>query len=132
VALIASPTVSYTEVGIALLIAGTGTSFCFPTVANAIMGSVPPSEAGIAAGTNSTVRELGGVFGVSVLASVFAGHDVFASPDAFVAGFTDALWVAVGFSVIGVLAALFTAARSAAPREAVAPALGAAPAPERP
>jgi len=130
VALIASPTVSYPEVGIALLIAGTGTSFCFPTVANAIMGSVPQSEAGVAAGANSTLRELGGVFGVSVLASVFAGRDVFSSPDAFVAGFTDALWVAVGFSVLGVLAALLTAARSGAGSSVEAPAL-AVPEPER-
>ena len=123
VALIASPTVSYPEVGLALLIAGTGTSFCFPTVANAIMGSVPQSEAGVAAGTNSTLRELGGVFGVSVLASVFAGPNVFSSPQAFVTGFTDALWVAVGFSVLGVRAALLTAARSGAGSEAEAPAL---------
>jgi len=33
-----SPTVSYPEVGIALLIAGTGTSFCFPTSPNADHG----------------------------------------------------------------------------------------------
>jgi predicted MFS family arabinose efflux permease len=122
VAVIASPTASYLPIGIALLIAGTGTSFCFPTVANAIMGSVPLKEAGVASGTNSTIRELGGVLGVAVLATVFARHGVFSSPQAFVDGFTAALWVAVGFSVVGVVAALFTAPRSQ-PAQAIAPQL---------
>jgi len=40
VAAIAGAGVDYLEVAIALVIAGTGTSFCFPTVANAIIGSV--------------------------------------------------------------------------------------------
>ena len=111
VALIAAPHVSYLQIGAALTIAGTGTSFCFPTVANAIIGSVPLKEAGVASGTNSTIRELGGVLGVAVLASVFARHGVYSSPRAFVDGFTSALWVAVGFSLAGGIAALLTAAR---------------------
>ena len=49
----------------------TGTSMCFATVANVVMGSVPPTEAGIASGTNSALREFGGVFGVAVLAAAF-------------------------------------------------------------
>jgi EmrB/QacA subfamily drug resistance transporter len=111
VALIAAPDVGYAQLGVALTIAGIGTSFCFPTVANAIMGSVPLNEAGVASGTNSTIRELGGVLGVAVLASVFARHGVYASDRAFVDGFTQALWVAVGFSGVGVLAALLSGAR---------------------
>jgi EmrB/QacA subfamily drug resistance transporter len=111
VALIATPTVSYAEVAVALTIAGIGTSCCFPTVANAVMGSVPLSEAGIASGTNSMLRELGGVFGVAVLASVFARQGVYVSRATFVGGFTQALWVAVAFSGVGAVAALFTAAR---------------------
>src|SRR5262249_49290374 len=71
VALIAAPGMGYLELGIALTVAGVGTSMCFPTVANAVMGSVPPEEGGVASGTNSSLRELGGVFGVAVLAAVF-------------------------------------------------------------
>jgi MFS family permease len=111
VALIAAPGVSYPQVAVALTIAGIGTSCCFPTVANAVMGSVPLSEAGVASGTNSMIRELGGVFGVAVLASVFARPGVYTSQHAFIAGFTPALWVAVAFSGLGALAALLTAAR---------------------
>jgi hypothetical protein len=40
----------------------------------AVMGSVPIQEAGLASGANSAKRELGGVFGVAILASVFAAH----------------------------------------------------------
>ena len=114
VALIASPHVGYAQVGIALTIAGVGTSFCFPTVANAVMGSVPLQEAGVAAGTNSTIRELGGVFGVAVLATVFARHGVYTSHSTFVHGFKDALWVAVGCSALGVVAALLSSSRTQA------------------
>jgi MFS family permease len=111
VAAIAAPHVSYLQIGVALTIAGVGTSFCFPTVANAVMGSVPLADAGVASGTNSTIRELGGVFGVAVLATVFARPSVFTSHQAFVDGFTAALWVAVAFSAAGVIAALTTAPR---------------------
>jgi MFS family permease len=111
VALIAAPNVGYAQLAVALTIAGVGTSFCFPTVANAVMGSVPLSEAGVASGANSMLRELGGVFGVAVLASVFARHGVYTSKAVFVDGFTQALWVAVGFSGVGAVAALLTAGR---------------------
>jgi EmrB/QacA subfamily drug resistance transporter len=126
VALIAAPGVSYAQIGVALVIAGTGTSFCFPTVANAIMGSVPLKDAGVASGANSALREFGGVLGVAVLASVFARHGVYTSPRTFIDGFTQALWVAVGFSVIGALAALLMPGRrrSQAPTIVAQPALG--------
>jgi EmrB/QacA subfamily drug resistance transporter len=115
VALVAAPHAGYAQIGAALLIAGTGTSFCFPTVTNAVMGSVPPRVAGVASGTSSTIRQLGGVVGVAVLATVFARPGVYASPSTFVAGFTAALWVAVGLSAIGVLAAVLTGGRLGRP-----------------
>jgi EmrB/QacA subfamily drug resistance transporter len=111
VAAIAAPGVDYLQLGIAFTISGIGTSFCFPTVATAVMGSVPLEQAGVASGANSALRELGGVVGVAVLASVFSAHGGYATPARFVAGFTPAIWVAVGLSGIGVLAALFAGER---------------------
>src|SRR5438874_6832911 len=111
VALIAKPDMGYLQLGIALTVAGVGTSLCFPTVANAVMGSVPSAEAGVASGTNSAMRELGGVFGVAVLAAVFTRHGGYSTPHAFVAGFGSALWVAAGVSAIGVAAALIVPGR---------------------
>jgi MFS family permease len=111
VAVIATPGMGYAELGVALTVAGAGTSLTFPTVANAVLGSVPLKEAGVASGTNSALRELGGVLGVAVLASVFARHGIYGSPRVFVDGFTQALWVGVGFSALGIVAALLTAGR---------------------
>src|SRR5262249_23715634 len=94
------------QLGIALTVAGVGTSLCFPTVANSVMGSVPRDEAGVASGTNSSLRELGGVFGVAVLAAVFSRGGVYESPQVFVDGFRAALIVGAALTAIGVIAAL--------------------------
>ncbi len=106
VAAIATAHVSFGELGVALALAGTGTSLVFPTVSNEVVASAPPEEIGVASGTNSALRELGGVFGVAVLASVFARQGVYTSPHAFMSGFRAALWVGAGFSIAGTLAAL--------------------------
>lgn len=105
IAAIAGPGMSYTWLAVALGIAGVGISMCFPTVANAVVGSVPQSEVGIASGTNSALREIGGVFGVAILASIFAHSGVYASPAAFVDHFTTAVWVGAAFSAAGIPAA---------------------------
>lgn len=120
VALIARADMGYLELGVALTVAGVGTSMCFPTVANAVVGSVPQEEVGVASGTNSTLRELGGVFGVAVLAAVFTHDGVYTSPPAFIDRFQLALWVAVGFSAIGIAAALLAPGRAG--RETTVPA----------
>jgi hypothetical protein len=75
----------------------------FSTVAGEVMTSVAPEQIGIASGTNNALRELGGVFGVAVLATVFNRPGVYGSPDTFVSGFRSALWVAVAFAAVGVL-----------------------------
>jgi MFS family permease len=110
IALMSTPGMGYLQLGLALGIAGVGISMCFPTVANAVMGSVPLAEAGVASGTNS-MRELGGVLGIAVLASVFARHGVYHSPRVFIDGFTHALWVGVGLSAVGSVAALLVPGR---------------------
>jgi hypothetical protein len=43
----------------------------FAPVANVVLSSVWPHEEGQASGANNAIRELGGVFGVAVLAAVF-------------------------------------------------------------
>jgi EmrB/QacA subfamily drug resistance transporter len=125
VALIAKPDMGYVQLGIALTVAGVGTSMCFPTIANAVMGSVPPSEAGVASGTNSALRELGGVFGVAVLAAVFARRGVYGSPQVFVDGFRPALLVGAAVTALGIGAALLAPGRVRS-REAAGAALAGA------
>jgi hypothetical protein len=72
-----------------LAVAGVGISLCFPTVANAVVGSVPAANMGIASGTNSALREIGGVFGIAILASVFADPGNYTSAHTFVNKFQE-------------------------------------------
>jgi MFS family permease len=111
VAAIAAPGMGYVELGVVLAVAGVGTSMCFPTVANAVLGSVPLQEAGVASGTNNALNQLGGVFGVAVLAAVFTHQGGYSSPHAFVDGFAPALWIAAGISALGMVAALLAPGR---------------------
>jgi MFS family permease len=106
IAAIAEPGMSYTWLAVALGVAGIGISLCFPTVANAVVTSAPASDVGIASGTNSALRELGGVFGIAILAGIFAHHGVYTSPGTFVDHFTNAVWIGSMFSAIGIVAAL--------------------------
>ena len=114
IAAIATPRLGYAVLGAALTLAGVGIGLVFPTVATEVMTSVPAPQIGVASGTNSALRELGGVFGVAVLASVFARPGVYAAPALFTGGFKAALWVGAGFSAAGVLVAGL-AGRSATP-----------------
>jgi predicted MFS family arabinose efflux permease len=101
-AIVAARRAAFLEMAPLLTISGVGTAMVFPTVANEVMASVAPSQIGIASGTNNALRELGGVFGVAVLASVFSRRGVYSSPETFAAGFKSALWIAVAFSAIGI------------------------------
>ena len=47
-----------------------------------------------------------GVFGVAILAAIFARYGGYRTPEAFVDGFRPALWVGAGFVAAGALAAL--------------------------
>jgi hypothetical protein len=114
-AILASRDVPFAEIAPLLTIAGAGTSMVFPTVANEVMAAVAPHEIGVASGTNNALRELGGVFGVAVLAAAFNRPGVYASQETFVEGFRSALWVAVGFSASGVVIALTLRRRAAGP-----------------
>ena len=69
----------------------------------------------------NTIREVGGVFGVAVLAAVFSANGDYATPTAYVAGLQPA--IAIGAVVVGfgALAALFIPARAGARVRAIAP-----------
>jgi EmrB/QacA subfamily drug resistance transporter len=99
------------------VIAGAGMALVFAPSANAVLSSVRASQAGQASGANNAIRELGGVLGVAVLASVFTGSGGYSSAQAFVDGLTPALWVGVAALAAGaltVLAVPFTARARAA------------------
>ena len=106
VARIAAVDAAYVDFLPAFVAAGAGMSLVFAPSANAVLSSVRPKEAGKASGATNTIRELGGVFGVSVLATVFAGAGGYASPQDYVDGLRAALPVGAAVLVAGALVAL--------------------------
>src|SRR3954467_8413323 len=86
VALIADPGVSYGELVVPMVVAGVGISMAIPAAQNSVVGSIAADAVGKAAGTNSMMRELGGVFGIAVAVAVFAGAGGYASPGDFTDG----------------------------------------------
>jgi len=106
IASIAAVDTAYADFIPAFVLGGAGMGLVFAPSANAILSSVRPSEAGQASGATNTIRELGGVMGVAVLASVFSGAGGYASPQDYVDGMTAALPIGVAVLVVGALAAL--------------------------
>ena len=106
VALIAEPGLGYSELIVPFVVAGVGVSMAIPAAQNSVVGSVADGDLGKAAGANSMMRELGGVFGIAVLVAVFASAGSFASPEAFLDGFAPAIAVGALLSLAGALAAL--------------------------
>ena len=64
-----------------------------------------PEEEGQASGAQNAVRELGGVFGVAVLASVFSHYGGYGTGTNFVDGMTPAVYVGAAIVALGSLAA---------------------------
>jgi EmrB/QacA subfamily drug resistance transporter len=105
-ALIAKPDLAYSHVLAPFIIAGVGVSMAIPSAQNSVVGSVASEALGKAAGVNSMMRELGGVFGIAVVVAVFAATGGYASAQAFTDGFGPAIGVSAGLALAGALTAL--------------------------
>ena len=113
-AAITSPDVPYIDLVPPFAMAGVGMALFFAPVATVVLGAVRPQEAGKASGANNAIRELGGVFGVAVLASIFAHQGGYGSADMFTDGIIPALWVGASVVGVGALAAGLIPGRAAA------------------
>ncbi|HEX8051681.1 MAG TPA: DHA2 family efflux MFS transporter permease subunit [Thermoleophilaceae bacterium] len=121
-ALVAEPGVAYGSLLWPLLVAGVGVSLAIPAAQNSVLGSSAMDAIGKAAGVNSMMRELGGVFGIAVAVAVFAGAGSYVSADAFFDGFGPAFGVIAGLSALGAMASMaLPGRRSTAAFDAVRP-----------
>jgi MFS family permease len=120
IALISQPGIGYASTAAAMTVGGIGFSLALPAVTKSVVSRVAPPDIGRASGTFSTLRQLGGAFGVALTGAVFAagggynitqpfsnGHDI---PQAFSDGYV------VAMSVAAVLAFLATAGALVLPR----------------
>ncbi|HEY3774612.1 MAG TPA: DHA2 family efflux MFS transporter permease subunit [Solirubrobacteraceae bacterium] len=101
IATLAATHIPYTELIAPFVMGGAGMALVFAPSANAVLSSVRTDQAGQASGATNAIRELGGVLGVSVLATVFTSHGGYGSPQAFVNGLTPALWVGTAVLAFG-------------------------------
>jgi EmrB/QacA subfamily drug resistance transporter len=111
IALVTSPTVAYVELIPAFVLAGSGMALYFAPVANLVLSAVRRKEEGKASGVNNTIREVGGVFGIAVLASVFSAAGGYASSQAFVDGLNAAVWVGAAAVALAGMAAVLIPSR---------------------
>ena len=104
----------YAELVPAFVVSGIGMGMFFAPIANVVLSAVYPEEEGKASGANNAIREIGGVFGVAVLASVFSANGSYASPQAYVDGLVPAVWVGAAVVAVAAVVALAIPARVAA------------------
>src|SRR3954452_19318589 len=105
IAAVATPTTPYVEFIGPFLVAGVGMSLFFAPVAHVVLSSVRPEQEGQASGANNAIRELGGVFGVAVLAAVFTVNGGYGSGQQFVDGMNPAVTIGAALVAVGAIAA---------------------------
>ena len=104
-AAISTPTTPYWQLVVPFMVSGIGMAMFWAPVANVVLAAVRPEEEGQASGAQNAIRELGGVFGVAVLASVWSHYGSYSSGQSFVDGMVPALWIGAAVVVLGAVAA---------------------------
>jgi EmrB/QacA subfamily drug resistance transporter len=105
-AVIAAPGLAYPAMLAPMVISSAGLGLAIPAISKAVIGSVPRGDIGKASGGFTMVRQLGGAFGVAILAAVFTSAGGYTSAAAFSAGFAPAIAAATGLALAGALAGL--------------------------
>ena len=118
-AYVTTTNVSYAALVPGFVMSGVGMALFWVPSANVVLGSVRPEEEGQASGANNAIRELGGVFGVAVLASVFSSYGGYATGQTFVDGLTPAIWIGAAIVLVGAVAAAIIPRRKRAAAEVI-------------
>jgi EmrB/QacA subfamily drug resistance transporter len=113
-ALVAKTGVAYASLLGPFILAGVGVSMAIPSAQNSVLASMSMEALGKAAGANSMMRELGGVFGIAVVVATFAAAGSYISPADFFDGFGPAIGVTAGLAAVGAVAALALPGRQSA------------------
>ena len=121
IATVSDPTVPYSELVLPFILAGVGMALFFAPMANVVLSAVRPIEEGQASGANNAIRELGGVFGVAVLASIFAHAGGYETAATFSHGMNSAVYVGAVVVGIGSVAAFMIPRRPRTRAVEVAP-----------
>src|SRR5438093_329585 len=104
-AAISAPTTPYWQLVVPFMVSGIGMAMFWAPVANVVLAAVRKEEEGQASGAQNAIRELGGVFGVAVLASVWSHYGSYRTGASFVDGMTPAIWIGAAIVLLGAVAA---------------------------
>jgi EmrB/QacA subfamily drug resistance transporter len=105
-AAVTSLTVSYASLVPAFFVCGAGMGLFYAPIANVVLSAVPREDEGKASGANNTISELGGVFGVAVLAAIFSANGSYATPQAYVNGLIPGVFAGAAVLALGAALAL--------------------------
>jgi EmrB/QacA subfamily drug resistance transporter len=96
-----------------ILIACIGCGLFNPALSNVALSSAPTEQSGLAAGVNDTFRQAGIAVGVAALGALIPAEAAFGtgSPQAYVDGMQDALWVCAALCAAGAVASWALIAR---------------------
>ena len=111
---------SYASMIVPFVLGGSGMALVFAPSANAVLASVRSDQAGKASGATNAIRELGGVLGIAVLATVFTSRGGYESASAFVSGLTPAMGVGAAVLAVGAIIPLVLPFNTRASAEAQA------------
>ena len=106
IAAVSTADVPYSALVGPFILSGIGMGMFFAPVANVVLTAVGARDEGKASGASNAIREVGGVFGVAVLASIFARTGGYESPAVFNDGLVAATWVGAAVVGAGALVAL--------------------------
>jgi EmrB/QacA subfamily drug resistance transporter len=104
IAAVAGPSSGYLALIAPMSIVGAGFALTIPAVTRSVTSTVPAADIGTASGAFTTMRQLGGAFGVAILGTAFAATGSYTTPGAFTHGFATALGVAAGLALAGAVA----------------------------
>lgn len=108
---LAPPNVPYAALAAAMVVLGVGFTLAVPALSKAVVGSVRPADIGSASGLFSTVRQLGGAFGVAAASSAFTAVGGYGTAGDVANGYRAAMLVAAALATLGLAAALTAPAR---------------------
>lgn len=119
---------------LAMALVGAGAGLAMPAAIGALMGAVPPEQAGVGSALNDTIQQTGGALGVAILGAVLSGtyrdampasapaavrenvapamasgnHDlIIAAKDAFTTGMSATFWTGGACVIVASVVAFF-------------------------
>jgi EmrB/QacA subfamily drug resistance transporter len=101
-----APHRSYLILAGPLILLAVGLTLALPALTKAVVGSVEPGDIGVASGLFTTLRQLGGAFGVAVSTTAFTAVGGYADAVGVARGYDGAMYVAALLAVLGSFSAL--------------------------